>query len=378
MTSLDSVCEPTPDEVTGTAVAGGAHDEADPLLEIRGLSVDYGIGPGAVHAVDDVDLVIHRGEALGIAGESGSGKSTLAHAITRLLRPPALVTSGEVLYHQRSKGGAGGGPVDVLTLSKARLRRFRWEEVAVVFQSAMNALNPVIDIQSQLTDALRTHRPSMNRAEQRVRAVELVELVGVTRDRLRSFPHQLSGGMRQRVMIAMALALGPDLIIMDEPTTALDVVTQRQILEKIEELREQFGFATVFITHDLSLLLDIAHAIAIMYAGRVVEIGPARRLYAKPAHPYTRGLLQSFPPLTGPRRELTGIPGFPPDLRALPPGCPFAPRCEHAMDICRQTYPPTVPASGSESRHLVACWLHVTRTGAPDAAVSATGGVPGE
>ncbi|MGA3352266.1 MAG: ABC transporter ATP-binding protein [Acidimicrobiales bacterium] len=338
-----------------------------PLLEIRGLSVDYGAGPGAVHAVDDVDLVVHRGEALGIAGESGSGKSTLAHAVTRLLRQPAVVTKGQVLYHGRGPTAGGGDSpvVDVLTLSKSQLRRFRWEEIAVVFQSAMNALNPVIDIRTQLTDSLAAHRPRMTRKAQTERAAELLDLVGVSTDRLRSFPHQLSGGMRQRVMIAMALALGPDLIILDEPTTALDVVTQRQILEKIEDLRRQFGFATVFITHDLSLLLDIADSIAIMYAGRMVEVGPARRLYAEAAHPYSRGLLQSFPPLTGPRRELTGIPGFPPDLRSLPPGCPFAPRCEHTMDVCREIYPPFVDLSGTgDPSHLVACWLHANR---PDA-----------
>jgi peptide/nickel transport system ATP-binding protein len=220
----------------------------------------------------------------------------------------------------------------------------------------MNALNPVIDVRTQLTDALHAHRPSMSSRDQNARAAELLELVGVSGDRLRSFPHQLSGGMRQRVMIAMALALGPDLIVMDEPTTALDVVTQRQILEKIEELRKEFGFAYVFITHDLSLLLDIADEIAIMYAGRIVEIGPSQRLYADPAHPYSRGLLRSFPPLTGPRRELSGIQGFPPDLRNLPPGCPFAPRCGHVMAICRQAYPPSVPVG--EQSHLVSCWLH--------------------
>jgi peptide/nickel transport system ATP-binding protein len=366
MTSPDSVQDATPAE-TAEGRAAGPLGAPDPLLEIRGLSVDYGAGPGAVHAVDDVDLVISRGEAVGIAGESGSGKSTLAHAITRLLRPPAEVTSGQVIYHQRGSGAAGGdSPVDVLTLSKSQLRRYRWEEVAVVFQSAMNALNPVIDVRSQLTDALRAHRPSMTRAARSARAAELLELVGVSGDRLRSFPHQLSGGMRQRVMIAMALALGPDLVIMDEPTTALDVVTQRQVLDKIEDLRAEFGFASVFITHDLSLLLDIADTIAIMYAGRIVEIGPAQRLYTEPAHPYSRGLLRSFPPLTGPRRELTGIPGFPPDLRALPPGCPFAPRCEHAMDICRQLYPPrTSLTAGREQRHLVSCWLFAERDGSP-------------
>jgi peptide/nickel transport system ATP-binding protein len=363
--SVDSTREPTKTADSGADLVEPA-SFTEPLLEIRGLSVDYGFGPGSVHAVDEVDLVVHRGEALGLAGESGSGKSTLAHAITRLLRPPALVTKGQVIYHGRASDGSGqSSPVDVLKLSKSQLRRFRWEEIAIVFQSAMNALNPVIDIRTQLTDSLEAHRPRMKRKAQSERAAELLELVGVSKDRLRSFPHQLSGGMRQRVMIAMALALGPDLIIMDEPTTALDVVTQRQILEKIEDLRRQFGFATVFITHDLSLLLDIADSIAIMYAGRMVEVGPARRLYSDAAHPYSRGLLQSFPPLTGPKRELTGIPGFPPDLRSLPPGCPFAPRCKHTMDICRETYPPFADMSApAERSHLVACWLYPS-TGNP-------------
>jgi len=330
----------------------------EPLLEVSGLSVQYGSGAGAVRAVDGVDLVIHRGEVIGIAGESGSGKSTLAHAMTRLLRPPAVVTGGQVLYYARRPGG-GGSAVDVLAMTKAQLRHFRWEEVAVVFQSAMNALNPVIDVRSQLVDAMRAHQPSMSRQARSARAAELLELVGVSTDRLRSFPHQLSGGMRQRVMIAMALALGPDLVIMDEPTTALDVVTQRQILEKLEELRVEFRFATVFITHDLSLLLDVADSIAIMYAGRIVEVGPAKLLHAEPAHPYSRGLINSFPPLTGPRRELSGIPGFPPDLRNLPPGCPFAPRCQHAMPVCREAYPPFARVSGSGGpRHVAACWLH--------------------
>jgi peptide/nickel transport system ATP-binding protein len=353
--------------VWGGRPPGGA-PSGELLLEVSELSVDYGSGPGAVHAVDRVDLAVRRGEVLGLAGESGSGKSTLAHAMTRLLRPPAAVTGGSVRYHQRGPAGAAGDRVaDILAMSETQLRRFRWEEVAVVFQSAMNALNPVIDVRSQLVDAMRAHEPRMSRPDRNARAAELLDLVGVSTDRLRSYPHQLSGGMRQRVMIAMALALNPDLVIMDEPTTALDVVTQRQILEKLEELRTEFGFATVFITHDLSLLLDIADSIAIMYAGRIVETGPAKRVHAEPAHPYSRGLINSFPPLTGPRRELTGIPGFPPDLRALPPGCPFAPRCGQVMAICREQYPPLAPAGDpGEPGHLAACWLN-TPQGAPAA-----------
>jgi peptide/nickel transport system ATP-binding protein len=349
--------------------------QGQPLLEIRDLCVDYVGADGDVHAVRNVDLVVRQGEAVGLAGESGSGKSTLAHAITRLLRPPAVVTAGQVLYHPQPQGdtprGPSAAPVDVLALSKSQLRRFRWEEIAVVFQSAMNALNPVLNVRAQLTDALAAHQPSMTRQEQNERAAELLDLVGVSTDRLRSFPHQLSGGMRQRVMIAMALALRPDLIVMDEPTTALDVVTQRQLIDKLEELRSRFGFATIFITHDLSLLLDIADTIAIMYAGRVVEACSAARLFAAPAHPYSRGLVGSFPPLSGPRRELQGIPGFPPDLRSLPPGCPFAPRCPHTMAVCQQDPPLALTGDAGEPGHLAACWLHI-----PHDAASGRDGVP--
>jgi peptide/nickel transport system ATP-binding protein len=373
-------------ETRATTAAPGAEAAAGspppgklPLLEIRDLSVSYGAGPQAVHAVDRVSLAILAGEAIGIAGESGSGKSTLVHGISRLLRPPAAVTGGQVLYRREATGDqAVPEVIDILELSGEELRQFRWNEVAVVFQSAMSALNPVINIRSQICDAIRAHRSGMSRAALEERAVELLELVRVTRDRLDSYPHQLSGGMRQRVMIAMALALSPRLLVMDEPTTALDVVTQNQILVRIAELREQLGFAMVFITHDLSLLLEIADTIAIMYAGRIVEVAPRRVLHRAPSHPYTIGLLRSFPPLTGPRRELIGIPGSPPDLRSLPPGCPFAPRCDHTMDICRRQ-DPVLEGVGSEgnSPHLVACWLRSRDQGGQAAAVQPGDEPPG-
>jgi peptide/nickel transport system ATP-binding protein len=325
------------------------------LLEINGLHVDYGQGPGAVHAVSGVDLAIRHGEAVGIAGESGSGKSTLAHAITRLLREPARITGGEVRYYAPETPAAD--PVDVLGLRREELRRFRWQEIAVVLQSAMNSLNPVLSLRAQLTDVLRTHRPELSRRERIDRAAELLATVGVSPDRLRSYPHELSGGMRQRAMIAMALALRPRLIIMDEPTTALDVVTQRQIIEELTSLREQFGFAMAYITHDLSLLLETADTIAVMYAGRLVEYATSEQIYRRPAHPYTVGLLNSFPPLSGPRRTLVGIPGSPPSLRNLPPGCPFAPRCGHATEQCTAQHPPlTAPRADDGSGRLVACF----------------------
>ena len=334
-------------------------DAAGPpvLLEIKGLAVDYGTGASAVHAVNSVDLVIRRGEAVGIAGESGSGKSTLAHAVARLLREPARTSAGEVWYHPPG-GDAPSEPVDVLKLSGRALRRFRWREVAVVLQSAMNALNPVLSVRAQLTDVLRAHQPELGRAQRVARAAELLEAVGVSPDRLSAYPHELSGGMRQRTVIAMALALRPRLIIMDEPTTALDVVTQRQIVDELSSLRRQFGFAMIFITHDLSLLLETADTIAVMYAGRVVEHASADDIHRRPAHPYTVGLLNSFPPLSGPRRTLTGIPGTPPDMRRLGPGCPFAPRCSRADSTCRQQLPePAAPVQPAEGPvRVVACF----------------------
>lgn len=292
----------------------------EPILTISGLNVDYGTGTSGVHALRDIDLTLHRGEVLGLAGESGSGKSTLAYAVTRLLSPPGVITGGDVRYHR-----PGAEPVDILSLTPDELRAFRWQELSIVFQGAMNSLNPVHTVHSQLTDVLRAHRPGMRKAERTARAEELLNLVGISADRLAAYPHQLSGGMRQRVMIAMALALEPEIVIMDEPTTALDVVMQRQILRKLVELRERLSFSVVFITHDISLLIEFSDRIAIMYGGRIVEQAGAAEIYADPRHPYSDGLLHSFPALHGPRRELTGIPGSPPHLSAMPRAAPSTP-----------------------------------------------------
>jgi oligopeptide/dipeptide ABC transporter ATP-binding protein len=325
-----------------------------PVLEIRNLNVDYGLGEQAVHAVRDVNLTLHRGEVLGLAGESGSGKSTLAYGLTRLLPPPGVVSGGQVVYHP-----AQGEPYDVLRLDEGQLRAFRWAQTAIVFQGAMNSLNPVHKVATQLTDVIQAHRPELSAAARTARARELLALVGIAADRMDSYPHQLSGGMRQRVMIGMALALEPQVVIMDEPTTALDVVMQRQILGQLVQLRERLGFSVIFITHDLSLLVEFSDRIAIMYGGRIVEEAPAAALYRDALHPYSVGLLNSFPALRGPRRELAGIPGSPPDLRAMPTGCSFHPRCPRAFDPCAERLPllgrPHTPDGAGRS---VACWLH--------------------
>jgi peptide/nickel transport system ATP-binding protein len=340
-----------------TAPPGPQAHAGQPVLEIRGLCIDYGRGGRAVHAVIDTDLTLHRGEVVGLAGESGSGKSTLAYGATRLLRQPGIITGGSVLFWPDAE--RPDLAIDIMTTTAENLRGLRWREVALVFQSAMNSLNPVLTVQAQLTDTIAAHLPHTSRGERVERAAELLKLVGINADRLRSYPHELSGGMKQRVMIAMALALDPQVVIMDEPTTALDVVTQRQILQQVIELRDRLGFSVLFITHDLSLLLEMADTIAIMYAGRIVESAPAQRLFRAPRHPYSAALLESFPSLRGERKVMTGIPGSPPDMRKPPAGCAFHPRCRYALPRCAQQVPVlTGPAIPSDSHRIVACWLH--------------------
>jgi oligopeptide/dipeptide ABC transporter ATP-binding protein len=323
----------------------------EPVLDIQDFSVVYRTPGGDVRAVTGVDLQLNESEVVGLVGESGSGKSTLAYGACRLLRAPAVITGGSVRY----RGRRAPGPVDILRLGAPELRRLRWREIAIVFQSAMNALNPVLNVRDQILDVIHAHL-RVSRDEARDKAGSLLDLVAIPRSRLRSYPHELSGGMRQRVMIAMALATDPEIVIMDEPTTALDVVVQRDILAQIVELKERLGFSILFITHDLSLLLELADRIAVMYGGQLLEVGTAGQLQHTPAHPYTRGLLNSFPSLRGARRELAGIPGSPPDLRDPPPGCPFLPRCGYGTPACTGIDMQLAPvASAGQPSHVTAC-----------------------
>ncbi len=265
------------------------------VLTVEDLSVVYEVDP-PVTAVRGASLTLRRGEILGLAGESGCGKTTLAYAVNRLHRPPARVASGRITFHD-----VGGDDVDVLALGDRELRAFRWNKLSMVFQGAMNALNPVTTVRAQLADTLRTHRPGLSRAAVHARSRDVLERVGVDPARLTSYPHELSGGMRQRVMIAMAMLLEPQIMIMDEPTTALDVVVQREILREIVRLRDELDFAVMFITHDLPLLLEISNRIAVMLDGEIVELDTAANLLAGASHPYTRKLLGSFPSLSGER-----------------------------------------------------------------------------
>ena len=315
-------------------------NDVNSLLQVRDLCVDYVTDNGNARAVNQVTLDVKPGETLGLAGESGCGKSTLAFAIANLHAAPALISEGEILFEDR----------DVLKMSEAQLRDFRWAEASMVFQSAMNALNPVITIGEQLIDVILAHK-TVSREDAWARGEELLETVGIHPSRMTSYAHQLSGGMRQRVVIAIALALRPKLIIMDEPTTALDVVVEREIMDELYALKEEYGFAILFISHDLSLMGEIADRIGVMYAGRLVELGDAKDVLENAQHPYTKGLVSSFPTIHGPKIRLEGIPGNPPNLLELGEGCPFAPRCAQALPECSRTNPSLINQSGKD----VAC-----------------------
>ena len=312
------------------------------ILQVSGLSVDYVMERGTVRAVDDVSFDVAPGEFVGIVGESGSGKSTLLFAIAKLLAPPAGIAGGTVMF----KGA------NLVGLTDRQLTAVRWRDMSVVMQSAMNALNPVLTIAAQFADAMRAHGVT-SKQEITERSAEVLKMVSIDPVHLHSYPHQLSGGMRQRSMIAMAMLFTPDLVIMDEPTSALDVVAQRSMMVQIKELQQQFGFAVIFVTHDMSLVRHFTDRLMVMYAGQVAESGRTRRMFERPLHPYTVGLMEAFPSIHGPRVPLTGIPGSPPDLANLPGGCRFAPRCPKVMDRCHTTEVPMYTLDGEQVRCLL-------------------------
>jgi peptide/nickel transport system ATP-binding protein len=315
----------------------------EPLLSIRDLSVDYVTDRGPVRAIDRVSLDVERGEILGVAGESGSGKTTLAQALLRILPPPAIISSGEARFEGH----------DIFSLDEAELRALRWRRISMVFQSAMDALNPVISVGEQIVDTLLAHRAAKPEAA-RARAGELLQMVGIPRGRLDAHAHQLSGGMRQRVGIALALALEPALVILDEPTTALDVIVEREILREIQALQRDLGFAVLFITHDLARMLEFSDRVAVFYAARLAEVGPAAELRRAARHPYTQGLLRAFPSVRAGTEEPESIPGAPPSLANPPSGCRFHPRCGLAVDLCSERSPELRELA---PRHCAACHL---------------------
>lgn len=314
------------------------------LLEIKGLKTFFYTDRGVVRAVDGIYFDLAKGEVVGVAGESGCGKSTLGHSIIRLVPPPGRIVEGEILY----KG------FNILSLGEEEFRKIRWREISMIFQAAMSVLNPVYTVGGQIAEVFTLHS-GLSKKEALERAKELLAMVGVDPRRVKSYPHELSGGMKQRVVIAMALALNPSVVIADEPTTALDVIVQAQILNLLKRLRSKLGLSMIFISHDLSLIAEIADRVAVMYAGQVVEQGPSGELYREPKHPYTRGLLESIPRLKGGLRKPTWIEGAPPDLVKPPEGCRFAPRCSYRTSVCEREEPPLASVAPG---YYVKCWLY--------------------
>lgn len=322
-------------------------DEPEVPLSVRNLGVEYLAERGMVKAVRGASFDLRPRESLALIGESGCGKTTLGLALIRLLVKTARITQGEIIYRRN------GEVTKVLALSEGEMRRFRWRECAMVFQSALNAFNPVLRIWSQMHDTVRAHE-RVPRAQARERALNLLRQVQLDAERvIDAYPHELSGGMRQRVLLAISLLLSPQVIILDEPTTALDILTQRTILELLKNLKADLGFSMMFISHDLSIAAELADRVATMYAGAIVELGPVNEIFYRPAHPYTLGLIRAVPTVTGEFEDLISIPGSPPDLIDLPPGCKFHIRCPYATDRCREEEPALQPYGPD---HSVACF----------------------
>jgi peptide/nickel transport system ATP-binding protein len=314
-----------------------------PLLQVRNLKTYYQTARGYVKAVDGVNFQIGEGEVFGLAGESGCGKTTVALSIIRLLPPGGRIIDGEIMFNDKN----------ILAMSEEDIRKIRWKKIAIVFQGAMNALNPVMKVGDQIVEAITTHE-DVSKEEAWKRAEKLLEMVGIEPSRAKDYPHEFSGGMKQRVMIAMALACNPQLLIADEPATALDVIVQAQILKLMRDLQRKMNLSMMLITHDLSIIAETCNKVAIMYAGKIVEYADTKRIFREPQHPYTRGLIGAFPSIKGPRRKLISIPGTPPDLLNPPSGCRFHPRCPYTNDKCKSMEPEIKDLGGG---HYVACHM---------------------
>jgi len=314
-----------------------------PLLQVKNLKTYYQTARGYVKAVDGVNFQIEEGEVFGLAGESGCGKTTVALSIIRLLPPGGRIIDGEIIFNDRN----------ILTMSEEDIRKIRWKKIAIVFQGAMNALNPVIKVGDQIVEAITTHE-NVSKEDAWKRTEKLFEMVGIDPSRTKDYPHEFSGGMKQRVMIAMALACNPQLLIADEPATALDVIVQAQILKLMRELQRKMNLSMMLITHDLSIIAETCNKVAIMYAGKIVEYADTKRIFREPQHPYTRGLINAFPSIRGPKRKLISIPGTPPDLLNPPSGCKFHPRCPYTNDKCKKIEPELKDIG---ERHYVACHM---------------------
>ncbi|MDT8898525.1 MAG: ABC transporter ATP-binding protein [Thermanaerothrix sp.] len=314
-----------------------------PLLSVRNLSMIYKTRKGAVSAIDNVSFDLKRGESLGLVGESGCGKTSVAMALLRLLPDNAQITGGQILLDG----------VDLTQLSEDEMQNIRWKRISMVFQAAMNALDPVYKVGDQIIEAIERHERDIDPAEARKRVEALFKLVGIDPKMADRYPHEFSGGMRQRAIIAMALACNPDLIIADEPTTALDVIVQDQVLRELRQVQKQMGMSMIYISHDIAVIAEVAERIAIMYAGRMCELASAVEIFKRPRHPYTVALMSAFPSIVGEKRPLVALGGEPPDLLFPPPGCRFHPRCPRALDICKQQQPPFEDIGGG---HYLACW----------------------
>ena len=316
-----------------------------PVLQLDGVTTNYRILRGWVKAAENVSFEVEKGQALGLVGESGCGKTTIALSILKILPPGGRIKSGKIIFDG----------TDIVPFDDAKMRKIRWKGISIVFQGAMNALNPVFKVGDQIVEAIRLHEPNVSKSEAYRRAESLLEMVGVDASRVNNYPHEFSGGMRQRALIAMALASNPKVLIADEPGTALDVIVQAQVLQLMRALKEKLGLAMLMISHDLSIIAEVCERVAIMYAGRIVEYGEISTIFKEPLHPYTKGLMGAFPSIKEERKKLISIPGQPPDLLHPPKGCRFNPRCPFAMDRCREE-DPELKKVGPD--HYVSCFLY--------------------